>query len=77
MWLGLIAGALLNPLDLGAAGGRARVALGAVLVVYGIWGLARPALPDLGRRASWVGALEGSPILAANLQSRSARACSA
>lgn len=59
MWLGLVAAALVSPLDLGAPGALARVALGAVLVVYGVWGLARPALPDPGRHASPVGALAG------------------
>jgi len=48
MWLGLAAATIFSPLpDLGTAGEGARLLLGAVLVAYGLWGLARPALPDL------------------------------
>lgn len=34
--------------------------LGAVLVGYGVWGLWRPALPDLSGSGRWVGALAGA-----------------
>lgn len=34
--------------------------LGAVLVVYGLWGLWRPALADLSRQAPWAVALAGA-----------------
>jgi len=34
--------------------------LGAVLVMYGLWGLWRPALADLSPPASWVGAIAGA-----------------
>jgi uncharacterized membrane protein YfcA len=37
----------------------ARALLGAVLVLYGAWGLWRPSLPDLSRRTRWVGVLVG------------------
>jgi uncharacterized membrane protein YfcA len=33
--------------------------LGSVLVMYGLWGLWRPALPDLSRQAGWLGAIAG------------------
>lgn len=34
--------------------------LGVVLVVYGLLGLWRPALPDLSRQATWLGAIAGA-----------------
>jgi uncharacterized membrane protein YfcA len=37
----------------------ARRLLGSVLVAYGLWGLWRPALADLSRQATWVGAIAG------------------
>jgi uncharacterized protein len=37
-----------------------RALLGAVLVVYGAWGLWRPALPDLSRHTRWWGLLVGA-----------------
>ncbi len=37
-----------------------RLILGFVLVVYGAWGLWRPALPDLRSRPGWYGLLAGS-----------------
>lgn len=60
LWLGLVLATLGSPLpDLGSAGSTARAALGAVLVVYGVWGLARPVLPHPGRWARAVGGLAG------------------
>jgi uncharacterized protein len=60
LWLGLVLATLWSPLpDLATAGPAARVALGAVLVAYGLWGLARPALPDLRRHAAWLGTVAG------------------
>jgi len=37
-----------------------RALLGAVLVLYGVWGLWRPAGPDLSRRTRWLGVLVGA-----------------
>ncbi|MBA3596844.1 MAG: sulfite exporter TauE/SafE family protein [Methylibium sp.] len=34
--------------------------LGSVLVIYGVWGLWRPTLPDLSRQAAWIGAIAGA-----------------
>ena len=61
MWLGVAALALASPLpDLHASGGGARIAMGVVLVTYGLWGLARPSLPDLARFSAAWGALAGA-----------------
>lgn len=50
LWLGSAAATLFSPLpDLGSAGPATRLTLGAVLMAYGIWGLARPSLPDFSR----------------------------
>jgi uncharacterized protein len=60
LWLGLVLATLWSPLpDLATAGPAARMALGGVLVAYGLWGLARPALPDLRGHAAWLGSLAG------------------
>lgn len=60
LWPGLVLTTLCSPQpDLVASGPAARVALGAVLVAYGLWGLARPALPDLRSHAAWLGTLPG------------------
>ncbi len=60
LWLGLALATVGSPLpDLGSAGPGARATLGAVLVVYGLWGLARPVLPEPGRWARPLGALAG------------------
>jgi hypothetical protein len=60
LWLGLVLATVFSPLpDLGSSGPLARIALGVVLIAYGIWGLARPALPDLGRRERPAGAVIG------------------
>lgn len=61
MWLGLVAVTVWSPLpDLGSAGAAARATLGGVLAVYGLWGLARPALPQPGRLALPVGGVAGA-----------------
>ena len=68
MWLGLAAATIFSPLpDLGTAGEGARLLLGTVLVVYGLWGLARPSLPDLRAHSLSAGSLAGvlSGLLAA------------
>ncbi|QHE83677.1 sulfite exporter TauE/SafE family protein [Hydrogenophaga sp. BPS33] len=60
MWLGLVAATLWSPLpDLASTGTTARATLGAVLVVYGLWGLVKPALPQPGRFALPAGSLAG------------------
>ncbi|HSI60907.1 MAG TPA: sulfite exporter TauE/SafE family protein [Ideonella sp.] len=60
LWLGLALATVLSPLPgLGTPGHSARTALGAVLAGYGLWGLARPALPDLGRHARAAGGAAG------------------
>ena len=69
MWLGLIAGTVFSPMQgLGASGEGARILLGAVLIAYGLWGLVKPAPPDLGRHAIAAGSLAGalSGLLAAS-----------
>lgn len=61
LWAGLLLLTVASPLPgLGAGSGVARLALGAVLVAYGSWGLARPALPDFGRHRPWVGGVVGA-----------------
>lgn len=60
MWAGLVLVTVWLPLpDMAASSGFARAGLGAVLLLYGGWGLARPALPAPGRHASALGALAG------------------
>ncbi len=60
LWLGVAVATVWSPLpDLGSAGGATRITLGVVLMAYGLWGLARPALPDFGRHAPAVGGVAG------------------
>lgn len=60
MWLGLALSTVLCPLpDLGSGSKQVRATLGSVLVVYALWGIIRPRLPDLGRHAAWAGAAAG------------------
>ena len=60
LWLGLVLATVGSPLpDLGSAGATARATLGAVLLVYGVWGLVRPVLPQPGRWAQPLGAMAG------------------
>ncbi|MDR7096789.1 putative membrane protein YfcA [Hydrogenophaga laconesensis] len=60
MWLMLALATVWSPLpDLGSAGSGARATLGVVLVAYGLWGLARPALPSPGRLALPAGGVAG------------------
>ena len=69
MWLGLVAGTIFSPLQgLAGSGEGARILLGAVLVVYGLWGLMKPALPDLRGRVISAGSIAGalSGLLAAS-----------
>ncbi len=61
MWLMLAAATVWSPLPaLGSAGPAARLTLGTVLVAYGLWGLARAALPDPGRLARPLGGVAGA-----------------
>lgn len=61
LWAALVLGTLFAPVpSLGTGGGGGRVALGAVLLAYGLFGLGRPRLPELGRHAGWLGALAGA-----------------
>ncbi len=58
MWVGLAMATVFSPaLDDGALAAHARRLLGAVLVVYGLWGLWRPALPTVHDGTTWPGAL--------------------
>jgi uncharacterized protein len=63
-WLGLVALTVFSPLpDVAAAGDHAKTLLGTVLLAYGLWGLARPRLPQpVGSQpvlAAAMGALTG------------------
>jgi hypothetical protein len=58
LWLGLVLGTLFAPVP-GLGSGVARHTLGAVLVGYGLFGLARPRLPSPGKHAGWLGLLAG------------------
>ncbi len=61
LWLLLVLATVWSPLpDLGSAGSGARITLGAVLIVYGAWGLARAGLPEPGRWALPVGGIAGA-----------------
>jgi uncharacterized membrane protein YfcA len=59
MWLGILAGALLTPLPpLATGAGTVRTGLGSLLIVYSVYGLARPAITlRIGRRATLAFAL--------------------
>ncbi|MDP3253787.1 MAG: sulfite exporter TauE/SafE family protein [Hydrogenophaga sp.] len=60
LWLGLVLATLGSPwAAMGHSGSSARTALGAVLLGYGLWGLARPTLPHPGRWQRPLGALAG------------------
>jgi uncharacterized membrane protein YfcA len=64
LWPGWLAIAVVTAFAPGLGGsafaGSASRWLGGVLVVYGLWGLARPALPDLSGSGRWMGALAGA-----------------
>lgn len=61
LWLALVAVAAACPLpDLGASRALAQAALGAVLVVHGLWGWAKPGLPSPGRHERWIAAAAGA-----------------
>jgi hypothetical protein len=58
-WLALAAVTVWMP-GSSAAALDARALLGWVLVLYGAWGLWRPALPDLSRSPRWIGVFVGA-----------------
>ncbi len=64
LWPGWLAIAVVTALAPGLGGAAyadsASRWLGIVLVGYGLWGLWRPALPDLSGSGRWVGALAGA-----------------
>ena len=61
MWLGLLLATTLGPVpDIGASAANARTFLGLVLVLYGLWGLWRPTLPQLGIQHPWPGIVAGA-----------------
>lgn len=64
LWPGWLAIAVVTAFAPGLGGGgptdTASRWLGGVLVGYGLWGLWRPALPDLSQRGRWLGALAGA-----------------
>jgi uncharacterized membrane protein YfcA len=64
-WLALVAVTVWAPGVGQAPPVNAHRLLGAVLVVYGLWGLWRPALADLSRQAPWVGTITGAVVGAA------------
>jgi uncharacterized membrane protein YfcA len=70
LWLGVAVATVFSPLpDLSSAGAATRITLGVVLMAYGLWGVARPALPDFGRHASaagWVAGLLSGTLTAAS-----------
>lgn len=59
MGLLLVAAAVVTP-PLPATGASGRGILGGVLLAYGLWGLVRPALPDLSRRPWFWGIAAGA-----------------
>jgi uncharacterized protein len=61
MWLGLLLASVLSPgPDIGASATNARIFLGLVLVLYGLWGLWRPQLPQIRTQRAWPGVLAGA-----------------
>lgn len=64
LWPGWLAIALVTIAAPGLGGaasaGSAARGLGAILIVYGVWGLWRPAVADLSGRGPWLGAVAGA-----------------
>jgi uncharacterized membrane protein YfcA len=59
VWLGLVVTTVWGP-DLSSITPiDARLALGAILVVYGLWGLWKPVLPQVSPKAWWIGLAAG------------------
>lgn|SRR5690606_32030432 len=59
LWLCVFAGAWWSPLPPVDRASEARALLGAVLLLYGAWGLFRPRLPSPGRHERWASPLVG------------------
>lgn len=59
LWLCVFVGAWWSPLPPVDRASEARALLGAVLLVYGAWGLFRPSLPSPGRHERWASPLVG------------------
>jgi hypothetical protein len=60
-WLAIVAVTVFMPgLEPAGVSSAANRWLGAVLVAYGVWGLWRPALPDLSRHGRWAATLAGA-----------------
>jgi uncharacterized membrane protein YfcA len=61
MWLGLVLACIFSPWpDVGASAANARKFLGALLVLYGSWGLWRPVLPQVRTQHAWPGLVAGA-----------------
>jgi uncharacterized membrane protein YfcA len=61
MWLGLVLASIFSPgPDLGASAASARKFLGVVLILYGLWGLWRPVLPQIRTQNAWPGLVAGA-----------------
>jgi uncharacterized membrane protein YfcA len=61
MWLGLVLASIFSPgPDVGASAASARKFLGVVLVLYGLWGLWRPVLPQIRTQNAWPGLVAGA-----------------
>lgn len=60
-WLAIAVVTIAAPGFGGAAStGSAKRWLGAILIIYGAWGLWRPTLPDFSVRGRWLGAVAGA-----------------
>lgn len=60
MWVAMALATIFSPLSgLGAGDHLSRIALGAILIAYAVWGLAKPALPDLSRNSRFFGVAAG------------------
>lgn len=61
VWLGLVGGTIFSPFSgLAGSGEGARILLATVLLVYGVWGLTKPSLPDMRRHALLAGGVAGA-----------------
>ncbi|WP_202820330.1 sulfite exporter TauE/SafE family protein [Roseateles aquatilis] len=59
VWLGMVVMTVWSPDLASLAPIDARLALGIILVVYGLWGLWKPVVPQVSPRAWWIGLLAG------------------
>jgi len=59
VWLGMILTTVWGPDLSSLAPFDARFALGAILVVYGLWGLWKPVVPQVSPHAWWIGLAAG------------------